>query len=318
MSFPLQEIFLVTHSGKILAGFSQYDPDPLGPVRQDRWSTNQAILYLDDLHDGYHRIRIYGDQTPPHVLDVQGGSKEPGALLQWYPWHGGDNQRFSLEPIGDGHYFHLVAKHSGLALDVPGSALEGGQPIQQFPRNNGDNQRWRLSGHPAPITVRHSGLVLDVQGGSKQPGALVQQFKFHGGDNQLFTLEPQHSTESLFPLVKIVCKHSGLVLEIQGGAEDAGAKLQQNHRSSGDNQIFCPYETEEGRYFGLYPIHSAPPGSSQQGMALGVESASQAPGAPIIQWWSISRILTTDKPGVGTIVNGAINGNNEFNQQWRL
>ena len=75
------------------------------------------------------------------VLDVTGGSTDDGAVIQQWPWHGGDNQRFFIEPLGDG-YVRVVAKHSGKVLDVTGGSADNGALIIQWPWHGGNNQRW--------------------------------------------------------------------------------------------------------------------------------------------------------------------------------
>ncbi|MFP4031992.1 MAG: RICIN domain-containing protein [Desulfococcaceae bacterium] len=76
-------------------------------------------------------------------LDVSGNSEASGANVQQYPCHGGPNQQWRLEPIGDGAY-RIVAVHSDFCLDVDGAATESGANVQQYPCHGGDNQAWRL------------------------------------------------------------------------------------------------------------------------------------------------------------------------------
>ena len=75
------------------------------------------------------------------VLDVNLGQDEQANVVQ-HTWHGGDNQRWKIEPVGDG-YYRLIAKHSGLVLDV--NLGQGDQAnVVQAGWHGGDNQRWKI------------------------------------------------------------------------------------------------------------------------------------------------------------------------------
>jgi ricin-type beta-trefoil lectin protein/IgA peptidase M64 len=89
---------------------------------------------------GWYRIVC---ENSGMVLDVKGGSKDPFAPVQQYPWHNGDNQKFFVEHVGGG-YFRLIAKHSGLALDIDHASPNAGAQLLQFPWSGANNQLWRL------------------------------------------------------------------------------------------------------------------------------------------------------------------------------
>jgi hypothetical protein len=72
--------------------------------------------------------------------------------------HGGDNQRFRVEPHG-GH-FKITAKHSGLVLDVEGGHAKDGDHVVQYGWHGGNNQLWKIVdlggvpphvNHPQPV-----------------------------------------------------------------------------------------------------------------------------------------------------------------------
>ena len=120
------------------------------------------------------------------VLDVAGASMDNGAPLIQFPANGQANQRFRIEPVGDG-FVRLVAEHSGLVLDVAGASMDHGAPIIQFPWHGQANQRFRIE--PVGdgfvrIVAQHSGQVLDVAGASMEHGAPLIQFPWRGQANQ--------------------------------------------------------------------------------------------------------------------------------------
>ena len=77
------------------------------------------------------------------VLDVPGNSTANSAQLQQYRDNGGDNQRWSITPNGDGYYV-ITSKQSGKNLDVEGASTADGAAIHQYQPTAGDNQLWSI------------------------------------------------------------------------------------------------------------------------------------------------------------------------------
>jgi hypothetical protein len=68
-----------------------------------------------------------------------------------YPWHGGDNQLWTIEPNSDG-YVRIVARHSGKVLDVEYASLDDGAEVIQYSSHGGANQQWLLRGQASTAT----------------------------------------------------------------------------------------------------------------------------------------------------------------------
>jgi hypothetical protein len=123
-------------------------------------------------------------------LDVSYASTEAVAsVIQWI-CHGGANQQWRLEPVGDGA-FRIIARHSGQVLDVYGGFVDDVTPVIQYPWHGGDNQLWTLeptSNGYVFLVAQHSGKVLDVEYASPDDGARVIQYTLHGGANQQWLL----------------------------------------------------------------------------------------------------------------------------------
>ena len=120
------------------------------------------------------------------VLDVSGASTADGAGAIVWPPNGGSNQRWSVEPLGDGNV-RLVAGHSGKVLDISGASTADGAGAIQWPWNGGPNQRWNmelLNDGTFRFTAGHSGKVLDIAGGSLDNGAGVIQWPWTGAPTQ--------------------------------------------------------------------------------------------------------------------------------------
>lgn len=67
---------------------------------------------LEKLEDGYYCIKNIDSDL---VLDVYGGSFAEGTSVSWFPWHGGDNQRWSVSCV-NGKYI-LFSKLTCFVLD---------------------------------------------------------------------------------------------------------------------------------------------------------------------------------------------------------
>lgn len=128
-------------------------------------------------------------------LDVPGESTADAVPITQYSCHGGANQRWRLEPAGDG-YVRLIATHSGKALDVYGAWTDDGAPLIQWPTHGGTNQQWQLqsvgSGYYT-IAARHSGKMIDVAYASTADSSPVNQWPSNGGLNQQWLLRPVDS-----------------------------------------------------------------------------------------------------------------------------
>jgi hypothetical protein len=121
------------------------------------------------------------------LLDVSGGSQNPGAgVIQWYA-NGGANQVWSFYSFG-GNTYEIVNGNSGQCLTTDGVA---GDPVVQLPCNGGLGQRWATGLNPSSIsawTIANpwSGLYLDVNGASPWAGASLDVWYYNGGSNQYF------------------------------------------------------------------------------------------------------------------------------------
>lgn len=127
-------------------------------------------------------------------LDVNGAASGDGANVHQWGCHGGNNQKWRLEPVfTTGNYYRILAHHSGKALDVWGISTANGANVHQWEWWMGNNQLWELiprGNNYFMIRARHSNRCLDVSGAGTGNGANVQQWDCHGGDNQLWRIVP--------------------------------------------------------------------------------------------------------------------------------
>ena len=63
--------------------------------------------------------------------------------VQQYAHHGGANQQFAFESLGNNQY-RIKCKKSGHYLDVEGGSTNNGAKVLQWSWHGGPNQKWEL------------------------------------------------------------------------------------------------------------------------------------------------------------------------------
>jgi hypothetical protein len=98
-------------------------------------------LQLTSVAVGY-KITV---QSSNFQLDVQGGPLAilDGAPIIQYPFWGGTNQEWNVNPTSDG-YVTLNPVNSGKCLDDSGMSLADGAAVVQWGCWGGDNQKWTI------------------------------------------------------------------------------------------------------------------------------------------------------------------------------
>lgn len=125
------------------------------------------------------------------ALDVAWGSSDNGAEILQYTYNGYKNQKWYLEPAGNGSYV-LKCAATGKVADVERKSTSNGGNVLQWQYNGGNNQKWyieHVSNGYYKIINRHSGKALDVEGASTADNANVIQWNYSGGANQLWKIE---------------------------------------------------------------------------------------------------------------------------------
>lgn len=124
------------------------------------------------------------------ALDVNWGSKDDGANVLQYTYHGYTNQKWYLERQGDGSYV-IKCANSNKVLDVAWGSRDDGANVQQCSYNGNSCQKWELRrvGNSYAIINKNSGKALDVSGRSTADNANVLQWRYTGANNQLWNIE---------------------------------------------------------------------------------------------------------------------------------
>ena len=125
-------------------------------------------------------------------LDVYNWSTaDAGEVLQW-TCTGGDNQRWQVEPLGDGTS-RIINANSGLALDVADCGTADGTDIQQYTWWNNNCQRWQLVDTDSGwfrLLNPNSGKVADVADCDSADGTDVRLWTWLNNYCQQWSLQP--------------------------------------------------------------------------------------------------------------------------------
>ena len=128
------------------------------------------------------------------ALDISWGSQDNGADILQYTYYGYNNQKWYLEPTGDG-YYAIKSVATGKVVDVEKKSTQNGGDVIQWQSNGGYNQQWKIesvgNGY-YKIVNRNSGKCLDTSGASTADNADVIQWSYGGGYNQQWSIEPAY------------------------------------------------------------------------------------------------------------------------------
>ena len=125
------------------------------------------------------------------VMDAYGnGPIQNGTNLQLIGYHGGDNQIYTLYPVGDG-YYKIICKWGGKCVAILNASRENGANVILCDYNGTDNEKWRVV--PAGdgsyfLQSKLNGNCLDVWGGRTEDETNIQSYQSHGGTNQRWRL----------------------------------------------------------------------------------------------------------------------------------
>ncbi|MCO8276201.1 glycoside hydrolase N-terminal domain-containing protein [Actinoplanes sp. TRM 88003] len=122
------------------------------------------------------------------AADINAASTSAGAALIQWPVGSALNQQFDFL-AGDGGYYRIRARHSGLVLQVSGTGT--GADITQQADTSATSQQWRVDDQGSGVVRlinRLSGMAMDVWQASTADGARISQWTPGAGLNQRFQL----------------------------------------------------------------------------------------------------------------------------------
>jgi len=231
----------------------------------------------DEVEAGWYRITC---KLSEKVVEVQSWSKDDGGNVAQYGYHGGDNQLWRFDPVGNGRYA-IINRHSGLCLEVAGWSSAGdvvagdeGANVRQWEYVDGDNQQWSIEAMGdgyVKIVNWYSGMCLDVSNLSESDGANIYQWGCHGYDNQRWLLEPVWRPETGVYVIR--SRDSGKCLEAESGGTTGGTNAVQ-HEYTGANHQLWTFERIGGNGFqDAFRIKNV-----KSDLCLGATSSDEGPG----------------------------------------
>lgn len=136
-----------------------------------------------------NKLYVIRSKNSGKALDVSWGSKDNGANVLQYTYHGYANQKWYIQKQPNG-YYTIKCYASGKVLDIQGLSVDNGGNVQQWEYLGGDNQEWSIENVNGyyKIINRRSGKALDVSGRSLSDNANVLQWSYSGQDNQLWSI----------------------------------------------------------------------------------------------------------------------------------
>jgi hypothetical protein len=151
--------------------------------------------------DGYQLVNPYSNRC----LDVDGGGTANGANLQQWSCKNplasdGNNQVFTLEPLGGANNFQLVARNSDRCADLINKGTVNGTWAQQWDCSGQTHQRWETGQIVAANGLQYTqfktkhtspGKCLEISGPNPNDGAKAQIWDCLGASqyNQMWTMK---------------------------------------------------------------------------------------------------------------------------------
>jgi hypothetical protein len=164
-------------------------------------SSNTAKEGSFTVKDGYQLVNPYSNRC----LDVDGGGTANGANLQQWSCKNplasdGNNQVFTLEPLGGANNFQLVARNSDRCADLINKGTVNGTWAQQWDCSGQTHQRWETGQIVAANGLQYTqfktkhtspGKCLEISGPNPNDGAKAQIWDCLGASqyNQMWTMK---------------------------------------------------------------------------------------------------------------------------------
>ena len=128
-------------------------------------------------------------------IDVAGSSKQNGATVDQWEYHGGNNQQWVIRDAGNGYYY-IISKCNGLYLTVDNGRIVTSK------LNNSSSQKFKLTvptamkgtktledGTYTIASVANTRLVIDIPHSSKDNGEKIELWKNGKTANQKFNIK---------------------------------------------------------------------------------------------------------------------------------
>ena len=182
------------------------------------------------------------------VLNVRGGSKNQGTLVEIYASDNKAKQKFEFEYQGNGLY-RIQAANSGKFVGVAGDSTKKSSKVGTFTRSDSLAQLWYLvrSGSGYSILNAKSGLALDIYGGKTANGTNMIVYTSKGSTNQQFKIdETQLVSTGTYVLTSELALP--LVLDAEGTSSSSEGNIELGRSLGTSSQKFRITHLGHGAY----------------------------------------------------------------------
>jgi hypothetical protein len=237
-----------------------------------RWQDYWAAGGVGWIGDSYVTIEVPGAKGS--CLDVQGGGKTNGTLVQIYTCNGGAAQQWTLEGSEDD--LHLRNVGSQKCLDVAGNASTNGTKIQISDCYKSKGQSWEGDVRAtSPLKSVSTGKCLDLPAFTKATDARLWDCKDAGAQKFLIKPSGHKGTDSLsYPKKAQFDRAKKSIADTQVAAKQQLAALKtqlENAKKSATTS-----DAAEQAAYGIADAAGAPRG---RGLLVGQQKAQVTKGA---------------------------------------
>ena len=227
------------------AGYSEAPSGPMGPVAAS--FSEGAAFRIRNVNSGLY-------------LQIAGGAAENGAnIQQWGTDNSSVHDIWKLYSAGDSRYYIVSCVGDGATyvLDVAGRKADNGTNIDLYQYNGGTNQQFLFAENSDGSYTIYTGVsgdksTVEVADASTASGANVQQWEKNGASCQNWILESaadpgvSMKTDLLYTFENA---NSGLVMDIENGAMNAGTNVRQWESNGFDCQKWTLTAFGSGNYY---------------------------------------------------------------------
>lgn len=147
-----------------------------------------SLLATVSFAEDWGSYQIVSVSAPDFVLEAVGGKSE-GDIVSINKPAGTPNQKWIIQPRGDGWFWLMPSSQPGLALTVEGAGKKNGTKIVIAKDDKSDAQLWSITkqenGSYALEPKHAPGMGLDHLGGRKEAGAKIDLWQHNPNDQHL-------------------------------------------------------------------------------------------------------------------------------------
>lgn len=218
-----------------------------------------------ELQEGVYNIRSTIDSSK--VVDIQGGSRDVGAVTNLYTLNGTPAQKYQIKKSGEGYTVQVLG--SGYFLTACGAQ------VQQMPASQNTDQTWliELAIGGYRLTNVATKTVLDISGAGNYNGCPIGLYQSNGTRAQRFNLTLTAPLSS--NTYEIRSSVDDKAVDVERGSCDIGANVRIYRANSSGAQKWKVTELGNG-YLSIINLRSK--------KALDISGASTSPGANVQQY----------------------------------